>query len=129
MEIDGSPNSVDNKVFVVEIADPAIATYIPDKNGDTGTLKLLKPGETTIKVYAKYNPSACKEIEIEVTETGGHDYVIKVDEDGDGKTTATCSKCGKVKNVTVPNKMYFPIVNGYSGTTAETQSYEVGTTL
>ncbi|MGN0390378.1 MAG: hypothetical protein ACI4L2_06150, partial [Wujia sp.] len=130
MYISYSPSSVDNKDFTVEIADSTIASYTQGTSSMRGTLKLLQAGETTVKVYPTYNPSVYKTYNLEVTEDGGHNYVIAVDEDGDGNTTKTCSKCGKTVDVTVPtsiSQVYFYL--GNSGSSSLSQSYEVGSEL
>lgn len=87
--------------FVVDIADPDIVSYTPDTNC-TGVMHMNKIGETTVTIYPQVNPDMKKVYTVSVTDVGGHDYVISKAQPGSGITSKTCSKCGMVKDVTIP---------------------------
>ncbi|MCR5292193.1 MAG: S-layer homology domain-containing protein [Eubacterium sp.] len=87
--------------FVIDISDPSVLEYTPSTNC-TGIMRMLKVGTCTVNIYAKNNPDTLKTVEIDVTDVGGHSFVITPSENGETDTIATCSKCGKVMNVTVP---------------------------
>ncbi len=94
--------------FVVDILDPSVVQYTPESN-DKGKMTMLKPGITKVKIYAKDNPAVFQEIFIDVADKGGHNYVISPADNDENTTIATCSKCGRVVDITVPTieKVYY----------------------
>ena len=87
--------------FVVDVSDTSVLKYTPENN-HSGTMEMLKPGVCTVKVYAKDNPATLITINVDVTDVGGHKYVITPSKNGATDTTAKCSGCGRVIDVKVP---------------------------
>ena len=87
--------------FVVEISDPTVASYTRKSNA-SGVMTMLKPGLCDVTVYPEEVPSLAKTFHVDVTDVGGHNYVIEQLKPGASTSKAVCSKCHREMMVEIP---------------------------
>ena len=99
--------------FVFEVSDPSVIRFVRENN-IRGYFEFLKPGLCDITIYPKEVPSLAMVYHMDVTDIGGHNYVIEPVQEGKTTSHAICSKCGLDREVEIPTDIEYFLFNSES---------------